>query len=70
MRKSEREDRPVDRRSFLQIAGLGAGAAGLAAVSMTASGSEAGAAAKAAGHDQSGYRETDHVRAYYRLAQF
>lgn len=69
MKQQERKDKPVSRRSFLRIAGLSAGAAGAAATGLAATAEEA-KASETAGHDPSGYRETDHVKAYYRLAQF
>jgi hypothetical protein len=55
-----------DRRDFLRLAGLGA-TAGAVAVATGASSEEAEAAESAKG---AGYRETAHVRQYYKLASF
>ncbi|MCB2102461.1 MAG: twin-arginine translocation signal domain-containing protein [Rhodobacterales bacterium] len=57
------------RRSFLKAAGLGAGAAGVAAVALKGTEAEAAAAPKD-GTTRAGYRETEHVRKYYELARF
>jgi hypothetical protein len=55
-----------DRRDFLRLAGLGA-TAGAVAVATGASSEEAEAAESA---NSAGYRETAHVRQYYKLASF
>jgi anaerobic selenocysteine-containing dehydrogenase len=56
----------TSRRDALKVIGLGAGAAGAAAVaSGPAKALDTGATAKGAG-----YRETDHVATYYELARF
>jgi len=55
----------VGRRTFIRRAGLGAGALGVAAV---AGGKVAPAQAAAA--KPQGYRETEHVKTYYKLAKF
>lgn len=59
------------RRSFLRAAG-GAGALGaLAAVAADAGAAPVAAAApEAAPAKQSGYHETEHIRQYYRTAQY
>ncbi len=57
----------MDRRSFMMLAGLGAGAAG-ASIGLGAT--EAKADAAPATEEQGGYRETEHVKAYYRMARF
>ncbi len=56
-----------DRRNFLRLAGLGA-TAGAVAVATGASSEEAEAAETSTG--SAGYRETAHVRQYYKLASF
>lgn len=67
--KSDRKDttNAIDRRGFLRTVGVGAGAAGVAAV---VGGSAAPTTAKAAAPASSGYRETEHVRRFYELARF
>ncbi len=61
---SKTPDKGTDRRDFLKMAGLGTVAGGAALV-----------AAKEAAADEintagKGYRETDHVKTYYKLARF
>lgn len=65
--QKQTEVRGVDRRSFLRGVGVGAGAAGVAAV-VTSKAAEAQPAE--AGHKAGGYRETAHVRRVYDLARF
>jgi hypothetical protein len=82
MRTSSPSDRPVatpadtspsatdlKRRRFLL--GIGAGGAGVATAAAGAlpSIAVAGETAPAIEHDGNGYRETDHVRDYYRTAK-
>lgn len=57
------------RRDFLKLAGLGAGAAGAAAVGLAGPKSEA-AAGPADARAAAGYRESEHVKKYYALARF
>lgn len=64
MSKTE-TDIGTDRRSFLKLAGLGTVAGGAALVS----GGKSAEAAESA-KSETGYRETDHVKAYYDLARF
>jgi hypothetical protein len=63
---NDREGKPAaDRRDFLKLATVGAVLGGAAIV--------AGGKAKAAEpetSDSAGYRETDHVKTYYKLARF
>ncbi|MEM8554074.1 MAG: twin-arginine translocation signal domain-containing protein [Pseudomonadota bacterium] len=54
-----------NRRGFLTLAGLGATASGAALVT-----GETAEAATDVAADSDGYRETDHVRAYYTTARF
>lgn len=55
----------VGRRAFIRKTGLGAGVLGAAAVSI------AKPAAAAADQAKPGaYRETEHVKTYYKLAKF
>jgi hypothetical protein len=62
---TENEPKQPDRRLFMKLASLGAAGAslGLAAT-------EAVAADAPAPGEQAGYRETEHVKAYYRMARF
>jgi hypothetical protein len=57
----------LPRRDFLKAAGVAGGAAGVAAVTLTAKSSQA---AVPAGRNESGYRETDHIRKYYESARY
>jgi hypothetical protein len=57
----------LDRRSFMRLAGLGAGVAG-ASIGLGAV--EASASEPVAAAEQGGYRETEHVQTYYRMARF
>ena len=55
----------IGRRAFIRKTGLGAGALGVAAASI------AKAAPAAADQAKPGaYRETEHVKTYYKLAKF
>lgn len=60
-----RETPAIGRRAFIRRTGLGAGALGVAAV---AGGKVA--PAEAASAKSEGYRETEHVKTYYKLAKF
>lgn len=64
--KEKGEKAITDRRNFLKLAGLGTVASGVALV---AGGKPAEALDETAGKSQ-GYRETDHVKTYYKLARF
>jgi hypothetical protein len=55
------------RREFLKTVGVGAGAAGAAAVTGAV---EAPAEAAALPDGNAGYRETEHVKRVYQLARF
>jgi hypothetical protein len=66
MRTTKQEVRKVDRRHLLKGAGLALGAA--AASTSAAAAKEAVPAKRQAQH--AGYRETDSVRTYYKLARF
>ncbi|WP_239988633.1 twin-arginine translocation signal domain-containing protein [Paramagnetospirillum kuznetsovii] len=68
---TERPDKTaaaLDRRAFLKVAGLSAGAAGAAAVGVTATKADAKAATEA--QTGAGYQETAHVRRAYEAAGF
>ena len=68
--KDEKEKKRISRRGFLRGAGMGAGAAGVAAVAMTGTSS---VRAESAGSDRrksAGYSETEHVRRVYELSRF
>lgn len=53
-----------DRRGFLKLAGLGVVAGGASVVAGEAS------AADAAAQKTTGYRETEHVKTFYKTARF
>ena len=66
---TEAKKTALARRDFFKVAGLGAGAAGAAAVVMRTTGAVAeqrpdGRSSKA------GYRETEHVKKFYQLARY
>jgi len=82
MRTSSRSDRPVatpadtsptapdvKRRRFLLGLGVGGAGAASAVVGALPSIAAAGPIAPAIEHDGNGYRETEHVRDYYRTAK-
>ncbi len=56
----------TDRRDFLKLASVGAVAGGVATLGAT----KTGKAAAVEGPKGRGYRESDHVRTYYRTARF
>ena len=56
----------IDRRRLLTGAGLAIGAAGVTAVSAATP----AAASEPAEPQHNGYRESEHVKTYYRLASF
>ncbi len=62
---SVKEETSVGRRDFFRKA-VGAGAAGAAAVALSAT----GAKATETPEQGKGYQETEHVKTYYRLARF
>lgn len=64
--KAKTEDATTDRRGFLKFAGLGTIASGAALVA----GSESQAVELAEPAGDAGYRETDHVKAYYASTRF
>jgi hypothetical protein len=66
MRKDKREPAKVDRRNFLKQAGVVIGTAGTAAA---AGSTEVLAKTDDASSEAAGYRETEHVRTYYKLAR-
>ena len=63
-----REETRPDRRSFLKA--LGVGAAGAGAVAGLAAPVEAVAAESASDKRKKRYRETDHVKAFYRTNRY
>jgi nitrous oxide reductase len=67
MRKDNERSSKIDRRRLLSGAGLAIGAAGAAAATGT---STAEAASELQKPQQDGYRESEHVKTYYRLARF
>jgi len=66
MRKDKTESARVDRRNFLKQAGVVIGTAGTAAAAGSA---EALAKTDDVQGEAAGYRETEHVRTYYKLAR-
>lgn len=68
--KTKATEAGVDRRGFLNS--LGAGAAGTAATvaGVAAVPTTSGAAENAADKVKTRYRETDHVKAYYRTNRY
>ena len=63
-RKNQTQEKPtLGRRAFIRRTGLGAGALGVAAIA-------GGRPAPAADAKPEGYRETEHVKTYYKLAKF
>jgi predicted RNA methylase len=65
MKKTEKST--VDRREFLRTLGAGAG---LAAVTATPMATEAVAAESDADKRKARYRETDHVKTFYRVNRY
>jgi hypothetical protein len=65
--KAASQNAQLDRRSFMRLAGLGAGVAG-ASIGLGAS--EASASEAPTPGEHGGYRETEHVQTYYRMARF
>lgn len=59
-----------DRRSFFKKAGLGIGAAGVAAVGLSGTSSEAALSEAPKDQTASSYRETDHVKQAYKTSRF
>ena len=59
----------VNRRDFFRKVGLGAGAVGAAAVSLSSDKAKAAQPAKASSQG-AGYQESDHVKKFYELARF
>lgn len=66
-RNEKSDSKSMDRRSFIKFAGLGAGAVG-ASVGLAAAPVQAEEVTAAGEH--AGYSETEHVKAYYRMARF
>lgn len=64
--KAKTQDATTDRRGFLKFAGLGTIASGAALVT----GTTAEAVEIAEPQTGAGYRETDHVKAYYASTRF
>ncbi len=70
MMNEDKNKKRISRRGFLRGAGMGAGAAGVAAVALTGT---SPVRAESAGGDRrksAGYRETEHVRRVYELSRF
>jgi hypothetical protein len=67
MEHERQEAQAVSRRGFIRLAAQGTGAAGAGAVGLAAA--SVAQADEAPARRNSGYRESDHVRAYYELAR-
>jgi nitrous oxide reductase len=65
----KKEAGTMGRRDFFRKAGLGAGAAGAVAATLSRTPAKAAVAGGKA-TDGKGYQETDHVKKYYELARF
>jgi hypothetical protein len=61
------ETKQIDRRRLLKGAGLAVGAAGAASTAAAAGATDGAAESKP---QQAGYRETEAVKTYYRVARF
>ena len=69
--KSKQTNAGVDRRGFLRtLSGSAAGTAAIAAGAMAVAPETADAAENAAERVKQRYRETDHVKAYYRTNRY
>jgi hypothetical protein len=66
MEQERPEAQAVSRFNFMRLAGQGAGAAGVGAISLA---TQDAAKAEESPQRRGGYRETDHVRSYYELAR-
>lgn len=66
MRKEQESPRLIDRRRLLRGAGLAVGAAGASAALV---GNPVAAAADKSKPQHRGYRESEEVRTYYKLAR-
>jgi hypothetical protein len=64
---TQRAPAAIGRRAFIRKTGLGAGALGAAAVALGGARPAQAAAEPVTGV---GYRETEHVKTYYKLAKF
>jgi hypothetical protein len=60
----------VDRRNFLRTIGAGAGASAVAATGVAVQTVPAEARESAADRKKARYKETDHVKAYYRTNRY
>jgi nitrous oxide reductase len=67
MRKEQEDSRLIDRRRLLKGAGLAIGAAGAGSAVVA---DEAAAAVDESKPRRAGYRETELVKTYYKLARF
>lgn len=63
-----KQTKSIPRREFLRKAGMTSGAVGAAAVALSTGAAKA-ATSPAKDDSSAGYRETEHVRTYYRLAR-
>ena len=65
MTDTDNEPKQPSRRLFMKLAGLGAAGASVGLDAGAAKASE-----PAAQGEHAGYRETEHVKTYYRMARF
>lgn len=68
--RTEDESKGVNRRGFLRTVGLGAAGTAAAAGASIVAPTVADAAESAADRKKKRYRETDHVKAYYRTNRY
>jgi hypothetical protein len=68
----KKDAKTLRRRDFLKTAGFTAGAAGVAAAALSGASAQASSVGGAGEIDNksAGYRETEHVRTYYKTARF
>lgn len=66
----DKNKRRISRRGFLRGAGMGAGAAGVAAVAPAGTSPVRAETAASDSRKSVGYRETEHVRRVYELSRF
>lgn len=68
--EDQKNKKGISRRGFLRGAGMGAGAAGVAAVAPAGTSPVRAETAASDSRKSVGYRETEHVRRVYELSRF
>ena len=66
----DKTKKALDRRNFLKSLGAGAGVTTLAAAGAVVAPTDAQAAETAADKKKARYKETEHVKAYYRTNRY